>query len=91
MIEFSVIIPTYNNEKTISRAIDSIINQTYPNWELIIVDDGSTDNTEQKVQPNLRNPKIKYFKQPNSGVAIARNTGFQYSTGEFIVFLDSDD
>ncbi len=91
MIDFSIIIPTFNDEQKIERAIKSVINQTYSNWKLIIVDDGSTDNTEEKVQPYLSNPKIKYFKQPNSGVSVARNTGFQHATGEFIVFLDSDD
>jgi len=91
MIDFSIIIPTFNDEKKIERALKSVISQDLSNWELIIIDDGSTDNTKQKVQPYLGNPKIKYFKQSNSGVGIARNLGVQYSTGEFIIFLDSDD
>lgn len=91
MVNFSIIIPTFNDEQKIERALKSVINQTYSKWNLIIVDDGSTDNTEQKVQPYLSNPRIKYFKQTNSGVSVARNTGVHNSTGEFIVFLDSDD
>jgi len=87
----SVIIPTYNREDTILRAIESVLNQTYKNWELIIVDDGSTDNTKEVLEPYLKNKKISYFKTKNKGVCHARNFGIKKSKGEYIAFLDSDD
>ena len=87
----SVIIPTYNREKLISRCIDSILNQTYSNIEIIIVDDCSTDNTEQVVK-NYNNEKIKYYKlEENRRACYARNYGIEHSKGEYIAFLDSDD
>jgi len=87
----SVIIPTYNREKIIERAINSVINQTYKNWELIIVDDGSTDNTKKVLEPYLKNNKIKYFHNKNKGVSAVRNFGIKKAQGEYIAFLDSDD
>jgi glycosyltransferase involved in cell wall biosynthesis len=87
----SVIIPTYNRKKLVVRAIKSVINQTYRNWELIIVDDGSTDNTKEAIKPFLENKKIKYFYQKNKGVCAARNLGIQKAKGEYIALLDSDD
>ncbi|MFT4304767.1 MAG: glycosyltransferase family 2 protein [Candidatus Woesearchaeota archaeon] len=87
----SVIIPTYNRERTIKRAIDSVFNQTYKNWELIIVDDGSTDNTKEVIKDYLKDKRVKYFAKKNAGVSSARNLGVKKSTGKFISFLDSDD
>lgn len=87
----SVIIPTYNRTKVICRAIDSVLNQTYQNWELIIVDDGSTDATKKKITPYLKNKKIKYFKKKHSGVSASRNFGLKKAKGAYISFLDSDD
>jgi glycosyltransferase involved in cell wall biosynthesis len=87
---FSIIIPTYNRERIVNRAITSILSQTYPNYEIIVVDDGSTDNTEIIVK-STKNPNVKYFKTENLGVAHARNYGIKQAEGEYIGFLDSDD
>ena len=85
----SVIIPVYNGEKYVSDAIESVLNQTYKNIEVIIVDDGSTDNTFEKIKPYLS--KIKYIYQENAGLCRTRNKGILNSTGELIAFLDHDD
>ena len=87
----TIITPTYNREVLVQNTIRSILNQTYGNWELIIVDDGSTDNTEQAIQPYLVDNRIKYFKKPNSGQADSLNKGSLQATGDYITFLDSDD
>ncbi len=89
MPKVSVIIPTYNREKFVAKAIDSILSQTFRDYEIIVVDDGSTDNTRQILGPY--GAKITYLYQENSGVSAARNTGIQHATGEWIAFLDSDD
>jgi glycosyltransferase involved in cell wall biosynthesis len=73
------------------RAINSVLNQTYKNYELIVVDDGSTDNTESILLPFIESQKIKYLKQQNYGVSMARNVGVDKANGEWIAFLDSDD
>ena len=85
----SVVIPTYNRALTISPAIDSALNQTYKNIEIIVVDDGSTDNTKEALKPYEQ--KITYIPQANSGVSSARNIGIQRAAGEYVAFLDSDD
>ena len=85
----SVIIPAYNGDRYIGQAVESVISQTYKNWEIIIVDDGSTDDTRQVLQPYVEN--IRYVYQENQGVAAARNRGIQESRGELIAFLDQDD
>ena len=85
----SIILPTYNREHVISRSIDSVISQTYSNFELIIVDDGSTDNTSDILKKY--EGKVEYIKQKNSGVSSARNTGIKLAKGEYIAFIDSDD
>jgi glycosyltransferase involved in cell wall biosynthesis len=87
----SVIIPTYNRANLILRAIDSVLNQSYKNFELIIVDDGSTDNTHEVLTPLIQTDKIKYFKRQNCGVSASRNFGVSQSLGNYITFLDSDD
>ena len=86
----SVIIPTYNRASTIERAIDSVLKQTYVEFELLIVDDGSTDNTEEIVR-NIKDKRIKYIKRDNGGAAAARNTGVQKACYDYIAFQDSDD
>lgn len=88
---FSVIIPVYNGENFIDKAINSVFAQTNSDWELIIVNDGSSDNTESVLQKYKDNDKIKVITQPNSGVSVARNTGVRNSNGEYIAFLDADD
>lgn len=87
---FSVIIPTYNRKNFLKIAIDSVLNQTYDNYELIIVDDGSTDNTKNFIK-DQKNPKLKYYFQQNQGPALARNLGIKKAKKEFVCFLDSDD
>lgn len=85
----TVIIPTYNSAQFISEAIESVLNQTYRNFEIVVVDDGSMDNTRRILEPFSK--KIKYIYQENSGPSKARNTGIQNSKGEYIAFLDADD
>ncbi|MFX0134040.1 MAG: glycosyltransferase family 2 protein [Candidatus Hodarchaeota archaeon] len=85
----SVIIPTYNHAKYVCRAIDSVLEQTYTNFEIIIVDDGSTDNTRDVLEPYMN--KIKYIYQENKGLAASRNTGIRASKGQYLQFLDADD
>lgn len=88
----SIIIPFYNVEKYIAECIESVINQSYENIEIIMVDDGSPDNSVQIVKKYIRQDKrIKLLKQPNSGVASARNYGMREANGEFFTFIDSDD
>ena len=91
MILFSIIIPTFNRKLLLERAVKSVIDQTYINWELIIVDNSSTDGTEELIK-RLNNNKIKYHKIKNNGIiAKSRNLGIDESVGDFICFLDSDD
>ena len=85
----SVIIPTYNRAWSLKKAIDSVLEQDYKNFELIVVDDGSTDDTEALVSEYAKS--VKFVQQPNSGVSAARNKGIQISSGSLISFLDSDD
>src|SRR5688572_23610353 len=88
----SVIMPAYNAEKYIATSIESVLAQTYPDWELIVVDDGSTDSTATIVQEFVkRDLRIKYVFQENGRLGKARNTGISNSTGSLIAFLDSDD
>lgn len=87
---FSVIIPTYNRAATISSAIRSVINQSFNNWELIVMDDGSTDSTKDVVDSFLDN-RIRYFWHENQERSASRNKGVYFSKGDWICFLDSDD
>lgn len=88
----SIIVPVYNSEKYLSKCIESIINQTYFLWELILVNDGSTDNSEEIIRryKNL-DKRIKSFYFDNRGVAASRNFGINQAQGEYITFIDSDD
>jgi glycosyltransferase involved in cell wall biosynthesis len=86
----SVIIPAYNAEKTIQETIESVLNQTFSDWELIVVNDGSQDRTVEVVS-QIKDSRIKVFSYANAGVSASRNRGFEKSVGEFIAFLDADD
>jgi len=89
MPRFSVVIPTYNRMTFVVKAIDSVLNQTCADYELIIVDDGSTDGTEQALE--RYGEKICFLRQDNAGVSAARNAGIRQARGEWVAFLDSDD
>lgn len=86
----SVIIPAYNAEKTIKRTIESVLNQTFSDFEIIVVNDGSQDATVE-IASSFSDSRIKIFSYPNAGAAIGRNRGFSNAFGEFIAFLDADD
>lgn len=87
----SVIVPAYNVEKYIKACLDSIINQTYSNFEIIVVNDGSTDQTEEILRSYQSNPKFRIYSQKNGGLSAARNRGIKLANGELICFIDSDD
>ena len=89
-IVFSVVIPTYNRGHVLSRAINSVIEQSFTNFELLIIDDGSIDNTKEIVS-EINDSRIVYFRQDNKGAPNARNTGIEIAKGFYIAFLDSDD
>ncbi|MHC5199098.1 MAG: glycosyltransferase family 2 protein [Planctomycetota bacterium] len=88
-IMISAVIPAYNAAKYIARSIDSVLAQTHPVDEIVIVDDGSTDNTAAIIKDY--GDKVRYIHQPNAGVSAARNTGIEAATGNWIAFLDADD
>lgn len=87
----SVIIPAYNVSRFIEATIRSVLAQTYTNWELIIINDGSKDRTEELILPFLADKRIQLHSQKNSGVAVSRNNGLKIAKGEFIALLDADD
>ena len=86
----SIIMPAYNVEKHIASSISSVLNQSYNNWELIIINDGSTDETEQTIKL-FKDKRIKYFKKQNGGVSSARNLALIKMQGDYFCFLDADD
>ena len=85
----SVVIPTYDRMETLPRALDSVISQTFSDWELIVVDDGSTDGTDEMILRDY--PAVRLHRQENAGVSSARNAGVALASGAWIAFLDSDD
>ena len=88
----SIIMPSYNTGKFIKQTIESVLAQSYANWELIIVDDCSPDNTDEIVKPFLSDQRIKYLKnEKNSGAAVSRNRALREAKGKWVAFLDSDD
>jgi glycosyltransferase involved in cell wall biosynthesis len=87
----SIIIPTYNHAHFLGAAIQSALAQDYPHLEVIVVDDGSTDNTREVVGPFLEHPQVRYIYQENHGLSAARNRGIAESRGEYLNFLDADD
>ena len=86
----SVIIPVYNRAKTIKKSIDSVLNQSFQDIEVVVVDDGSTDDTALIVK-EISDPRVRYYYQENMGACVARNHGIDVSSGELIAFQDSDD
>lgn len=89
---FSIIIPIYNGYEYIHRCLDSIINQTFTSYEVILVNDGSTDNSaELCLQYSEKYSHITLISKNNEGVSLARNTGIDYATGKYIIFVDVDD
>lgn len=89
---FSIIIATFNRAHLLERALKSLISQTEEDWEVIIIDDGSTDDTQLQILSYLKmHPKLTYFKKVHSGEALSKNEGLRLANGKFISFLDSDD
>lgn len=91
MKKFSIIIPVYNIEKYIQIAIESILNQKYQDFELIIIDDGSTDKSGEICKQYKNDKRVKLIQKKNQGVSSARNLGLEKATGEYIIFVDGDD
>ena len=87
MPDISIIVPIYNAEKYIKICLDSLINQTKKELEFILINDGSTDNTE-KIIKKYKDPRIKYYKNKNQGIGKTRNFGIEKSTGKYIMFLE---
>ena len=88
----SIIVPLYNAERTIKRLIDSVHRQTIDKWELLLIDDGSTDGTQILCQEYaVSDDRIKYIQKSNGGVSSARNMGLSICTGDWVMFADSDD
>ena len=91
MNKVTVIISLYNHAHLVSEAIESVLSQTYKDIEIIVVDDGSTDNAKKVLATYIEQGKIRYIYQNNKGLSSARNTGIQAAQGKYIKFLDSDD
>ena len=92
MPKVSIIVPVYNVERYLRQCLDSLVNQTYQNIEIICVDDGSTDaSSEILTEYALKNSKVRVIRQKNSGLSVARNVGFSFATGEYVMYVDSDD
>lgn len=88
----SIVIPVYNAEKYLRACLDSMLAQTYKNWEAICVNDGSSDNSAQILEEYAaKDARFHIINQPNSGVSTARNTGMRQTTGKYIYFMDADD
>ena len=90
MVDISIIVPIYNAEKYIEKCIDSLINQTKEELEFILINDGSTDSTDELIK-KYNDKRIKYFKNKNQGIGKTRNFGIEKSTGKYLMFIDSDD
>ena len=87
---FSIVIPVYNKEKFVAKTIESVLSQTFTDYEIIIVNDGSTDQSEAKISV-FKDNRIKYYSKKNEGVALARNFGIEKATADYICLLDADD
>ena len=92
MSKISVIVPVYNTERYLASCLDSLLAQTFQDWEAICVDDGSTDECKNILQQyGLKDKRLKIIAQKNKGLSSARNAGLDYAKGEYVFFLDSDD
>lgn len=91
MYKISIIMPIFNSEKYLLKAVNSVLTQTYNNFELILVDDGSTDKSLEICNSFLHDSRVKVIEQKNSGVSSARNTGIKKANGDWVMFIDSDD
>lgn len=87
----SILIAVYNAERYVSKTLESALNQTYSNIEVVVVNDGSTDSTAEIISPYLNDKRVIYFFQQNKGISVARNKAFELSRGNYITFLDADD
>ncbi len=90
MPKVSIIIPTYNSSRTIGETLDSVFRQTYTDFEVLLINDGSTDNLMEALAP-FRDPRLQVFHYKNGGLPVARNRGIDRATGEYLIFLDADD
>ncbi|MEM0542794.1 glycosyltransferase [Flavobacterium sp. j3] len=90
MPTFSIVIPVFNKEKFVAKTVESVLNQTFSDYEIIVINDGSTDASENIIQ-QFNDNRIRYFSKKNEGVAVARNFGIEKSSADFICFLDADD
>ena len=90
MIKVSLIVPVYNTDKYLKKCLDSLLNQTLKDIEIIIINDGSKDNSDNIIN-SYHDKRIKYFKQENKGIGKTRNLGIKKSQGEYLAFVDSDD
>jgi uncharacterized coiled-coil protein SlyX len=86
----SIVLPVWNRRSLVGAAIDSVLSQTYGNWELLVVDDGSTDGSRDVVAGTLRDPRVRLLTQERAGVSRARNLALQHARGEIVAYLDSD-
>jgi glycosyltransferase involved in cell wall biosynthesis len=91
MPRISVIIPAYQHADCIVETVESVLSQTFRDFEVIIINDGCTDRTEELLQPYIYQQRVRYFKQENRGISATRNRGLSLATGEFVAFLDDDD
>ena len=90
--KISIIIPVYNAENSLDKCITSVLNQTYRNIEIFLINDGSDDNSENKcLEYKIKDQRVRYIKQINQGVSSARNTGLFHCCGDYVTFLDADD
>jgi glycosyltransferase involved in cell wall biosynthesis len=90
MPTFSIVIPVFNKEKFVAKTVESVLNQTFSDYEIIVINDGSTDASENIIQ-QFNDNRIRYFSKKNEGVAVARNYGIEKASADFICFLDADD
>lgn len=90
-MKFSVIVPVYNTQEYLKRCIESVLNQTYKNYEIILINDGSTDNSLKILKKYESNNKVKIITQKNHGLSYTRNVGILHATGDYVILLDSDD